>query len=756
MDNRESRLEEISIEKLFLIDSEENSAGKTITYEIPIYQRNYAWQEHEIDTLIQDVADAFKKESKSIYYIGTLVTYNKGDGVFEIIDGQQRLTTIRLILAVLEEKIHNRLSYRARKKSDDTLKVLDIPEDTWNKKNNVSNIELKENEIDKGIKNGYEYVQKAYKKHVLDDPDINNDEFKIYFKKNVHIIRYQVPNDVDLNQYFEVMNSRGEQLEKHEIVKARLMEKIKNTEKEDETEKKDEIDITQIIFGIIWECCSDMDVYIQQNMNNEIAKAIFGEKLDEFKPKNYDQLEKLIQEKLGDRKLNYITINDILNSNDVQNTNKENKNSNKIEKDKKFQEIIDFPNFLLIVLKITRMQNNDFTTTEGNKSSEMEQFALDDKELLNLFYNAKMKMERVRQFAYNLLKAKFYLDNYIVHHSLEEDRDNRNPWKLQTWIMENKKAYPKDLADKDDLQERLVHLLSMFEVSFTPRPRKNYLFYILLYLLDKSNDTDKKVDLAEYARFIEKLADRYFYSVYLNGKNLYDASNIPKPGSFDSAILTESKFNETDISQKDISNNDLVRVFGNCDDQAQSKGNSIPLFVFNYLDYKIWKFYSENAKGEGLKNESQKRKDFFSKIGCESFDLNVFKNFYFSRTRRSLEHFYPQANANGTNGRLNSSQINCLGNYAMIGREMNSSGSNLWPKEKLKRYKPEGKAIPFSVASLKFIIMMKICESHDWNLKQIKEHQDKMLELLGFKSKPQINKFLPMPLHEPENLPGIV
>lgn len=755
MDNSGFRLEEMSIEKLF-IDSNDNNDGKTITYEIPIYQRNYAWQEHEIDTLIQDITDALRKDSNSVYYIGTLVTYNKGDGVFEIIDGQQRLTTIRLILAVLNEKIHNRLAYRARKKSDDTLKVIDIPGDTWNAKDNASNIKLKEDEVDKGLKDGYEYVQKAYKKHVLVVEEINNDEFIRYFKENVHIIRYQVPKDVDLNHYFEVMNSRGEQLEKHEIVKARLMEKIKNTD------NKDESDITQTIFGILWECCSDMDVYVQHNMDSEIAKVVFGDKLNEFKPDNFDDLKNIIKGKLVDKNLaqhftSSISIEEIINSKYVQYENKNKGSKGQTEKEKRFQEIIDFPNFLLIVLKITIMQNDGFNTPEANKTKE--QFALDDKELLYQFdkfiINKEQNTEHVCQFVYNLLKAKFYLDNYVVHHSLEEDSDNRNPWKLQTWTIENKKAYPKDLAD-NDLQEKLVHLLSMFEVSFTPRPRKNYLFYILFYLLSKSNNTDSKVDLTEYAEFIEKLADRYFYSVYLNGTNLYDKSNIPKPGSFDSAILTDNKFNETDIRPEDVSNDNLDRVFGNCDKQTQSIGNSIPLFVFNYLDYKIWKFYSENAKGEGLKNESKKREDFFSKIGCESFDLNIFKQFYFSRTRRSLEHFYPQKNANGENGRLNSAQINCLGNYAMIGREMNSSGSNLWPKEKLNRYKPEGKAIPFSVASLKFIIMMKICERHDWNIKEIKEHQEKMLEMLGFKSKPQVSMLLPKPLHESENLPDTV
>lgn len=72
------------------------------TYLIPIYQRNYAWQEDEIRALIKDVYDSMKKSDKSVYYIGTLVTYNRGDNIYEVIDGQQRLTTIYLILKALK------------------------------------------------------------------------------------------------------------------------------------------------------------------------------------------------------------------------------------------------------------------------------------------------------------------------------------------------------------------------------------------------------------------------------------------------------------------------------------------------------------------------------------------------------------------------------------------------------------------------------------------------------------------------------
>ena len=57
------------------------------------------------------------------------------------------------------------------------------------------------------------------------------------------------------------------------------------------------------------------------------------------------------------------------------------------------------------------------------------------KELIKEFDNIKEKIDEtfVKKFGYNLLKAKFLLDNYLVHHSNEEDTIENNPWKLQNW-----------------------------------------------------------------------------------------------------------------------------------------------------------------------------------------------------------------------------------------------------------------------------------------------------------------------------------
>lgn len=665
-------LKEVSIDEIFI-------SGEKSVYEIPIYQRNYAWEKDEIATLIQDVYDAYKN-SKEVYYIGTLVSYHKSDRVFEIIDGQQRLTTIRLILGALDiDEINNKLTYRARKKSDDTLKS--IP------KFNVD-------EKDIGIVNGFKYARTAIDELVSED----RENFKNYFLDNVHIIHYQVPKDIDLNHYFEIMNSRGEQLEKHEIIKANLMEKLDNDD-----ERK--------LFNRIWECCSEMSVYVQQNISGVKTDNIFGESLNDFIPKSFDELMNALPKEDADHKNEVISIADIINPQNNGSTWVDIDESD--ERKDSFQPIIDFPNFLLIVLKITRMAENDFSPVNFN---------LDDKELIDEFAAAKMSKSNVQTFIFNLIKTRFLLDNYIVHHSKEEDSMDSNPWKLQVWYRdkETNKAQLKNLCEKS-MQERLVHLLSMFEVSFTPRQRKNYLFYCLMYLMKS-----EKRNLDEYTIFVDELANRYFNLVYLD-KDKLNAINTPSPGSFDEVILTSNNLLNND-QYENKNQDEFVKVYG--DVEKGSRG--VPLFVFNYIDYKIWSMYEQELHGEKSRKGSSERSAFFNKLGCSDFGLDVFNQFYFSRTRRSLEHYYPQAMATGEDGNLDKNQINCIGNYAMIGSEANSSGSNWRPEIKLYHYLDKSQKISrISVASLKFMIMMQMCrDNQKWGVAEIDKHQKRMMDIL--------------------------
>lgn len=653
-------LKELSIAEIY--------NGDKATYEVPIYQRNYAWEKDEISALIQDVYDAYTAD-KQIYFIGTLVSFHKGDQVYEVIDGQQRLTTIYLVLRALGVTLANKLTYRARKKSDDTIKNILL----------LQKIEEK----DDGIVNGFKYAENAISEII---PESCIDEVKTYFQENVHLIHYQVPKDIDLNHYFEIMNSRGEQLEKHEIIKARLIEKL------------NEADKTK--FNRLWEFCSEMNVYIQQKYREEI---IFGKQLCDFNVKDFDVLPHV------DDNSSRHKISDLIN---YKGTSKQEEN----EKIDTFQPIMDFSNFLLIVLKLTRIEDSDFDPTS---------LILDDKELINEFNKVQVDEIFVKRFGINLLRAKYLLDNYTVHHSNEDDTIENNPWKLQYWHKDGKNEYLKNLDGESVYQNKLVQLLSMFEVSFTARQRKNYLFYCLLYLF-RSGDRD----VSKYFQFVSGLARKYFNDVYLEKDNL-NQINTPNPGSFDETVLSH---NALDLTLHNYNFN-FTAIYG--DGIAKSKG--ISLFIFNYLDYKLWEKYADDLRGERTNEGSKERKEFFESLGCEDFGLKVFEQFYFSRTRRSLEHYYPQANANGENGAPTEEQINCLGNYAMIGSEANSSGSNWSPKTKLDHYlDASGKIKQVSVASVKFMIMMQKCKDNqddrgtgqEWIFDDIQTHQEKMLEVL--------------------------
>lgn len=665
-------LEECSINDIYF-----SNRGASISYKIPIYQRNYAWEREEIYALVKDVYDSLEK---SVYYIGTLVTYKRDENIYEIIDGQQRLTTIYIILKALGiKKISNTLTYSARKVSASTIEKMPMFGD----------------ENDMGILNGFYYAEEALNE-IVGNEEI--EKFRDFFLNNVHIIHYRVPKDVNLNHYFEVMNSRGEQLEKHEIVKAKLCEQLIGDD--DAMEK----------FSRIWEACSDMSFYIQQKFPE--MTCVFGKTMEEFDMESFDDFP--CSDEDAAPSLGMQSISELLNAplKRMETTDEDDIND-------RFQPIIDFPNFLLIVLKITRAWNED-----GFNSLN---FTLDDKELIKEFDKVNLTPEFVREFAYNLLLAKYFLDNYIIHHTNGEDRAIENPWKLQYYYKKGKKAaYLKDLYETNkDQQNEVIQLLSMFEVAFTPKQRKNYLFYCLYHLFEDC-------DLDNYVEFLRKLADKYFFDVYLDRSKLNDI-NQPKPNSFDETIFSNSELS----IELEEANRDFNRIY-------PLGSNNIPLYVFNYTDYKLWKKYVVELRGSKAKKNSRNRKDFFNSLGCSDFELDSFNSFYFSRTRKSLEHYYPQAKA-GDNMPISTQDINCYGNFAMIGSDANSSGSNWNPIDKKNRYL-DTKSNQVSVASLKFRIMLQICQDNydngikgegkkrefglEWNVDDMVRHQSKMLEII--------------------------
>ena len=237
-----------------IIESNGNDIFDTdIVYEIPLYQRAYAWEEKHIIQLVEDINDISKSEK---YYIGTLIV-SEHDGKFEVIDGQQRLTTLFLLLNCLDFKeVKKTLVFACRKKSNYSLS---------------------------NILNGIKILKK-----IINNPYFDKETFIKKLSKVV-IYRIEVPKHTDLNRYFEIMNTRGEQLEQHDILKAVLMSYLrKNTDKE--------------IFAQIWDACSDMDGYVQMHFKshgNYIRNNLFGSNWDKIPPikwKSYTELSKFSEQ----------------------------------------------------------------------------------------------------------------------------------------------------------------------------------------------------------------------------------------------------------------------------------------------------------------------------------------------------------------------------------------------------------------------------------------------------------------------------
>jgi len=147
-------------------------------YVIPIYQRNYAWSRLEIEQLLDDINDIDIQETKK-YYLGSLIVNERGINCFEVIDGQQRLTTLYLILKSLGRDVSNKLTYRSRMRSNETIKNLYRQE--------IDNPDV-------GILRGFKVAQHAIKEIVDEDKRV---EFtaKTYDDFN-QIIYKKIPKEI--------------------------------------------------------------------------------------------------------------------------------------------------------------------------------------------------------------------------------------------------------------------------------------------------------------------------------------------------------------------------------------------------------------------------------------------------------------------------------------------------------------------------------------------------------------------------------
>lgn len=425
-------------------------------YIVPIYQRKYSWTEKEIEQLLEDIIynnSDNSDNSNNKYFLGTLTVDKKDDGRYEVIDGQQRLTTLSLIMIYLNKhiddlniNIDNMPSFEARQIYDNALNAL---------KNMKENEEISAYDNAKEIYEGYRCIENYFK---------SNDKNKFLDNMNTTLlVRVQVPENTDLNHYFEIMNTRGEQLELHHIAKAKFLEAIN-----DSNDKR--------TASIIWDACSQMNRYVQMSFKPEIRKKLFEEDLSDFKEDvlDWDTLKSIFNTTADNEDIK--TLKAILDDNSDKQVNENKDKNNTDEKPERFESIITFPYFLLHLNAVIQ------------DSSEEDSLYDDKKLLINLakHYENKDK-ESAKKFISNMLKCRFLFDKYIVKRDYQDDDNNLKLSLLKYKYKDSGKPYLVNTYGKEEdesTQEPLKILQSLLRITYTSPRTMKWITTLLKHLFD--------------------------------------------------------------------------------------------------------------------------------------------------------------------------------------------------------------------------------------------------------------------------------
>ena len=186
---------------------------------VPSYQRGYRWTEYEVTALLDDISE-FLAEGGKRYCIQPLIVKYRDNGAFEVVDGQQRLTTIYIFMKIASQEIRSakppfELEYATRDDSASFLKSLS---------DDVDFEDVRKNNID------YYHIADAYEKinSWLDrqpDKSVAIQELNTKIRKSVFFIWYEMPLDSDPIAMFTKVNLGKIPLTNAELIKALLLNK---------------------------------------------------------------------------------------------------------------------------------------------------------------------------------------------------------------------------------------------------------------------------------------------------------------------------------------------------------------------------------------------------------------------------------------------------------------------------------------------------------------------------------------------------
>lgn len=161
---------------------------------IPSYQRPYKWNTEQVESLLKDINEAKDQNINIPYVLGTIIVCEDKNNNLDIVDGQQRLTTLSILLYCLNEQ------------------------------KGLLDQEFRHTASKENIKNNYNHVEEWLKKKNLK----NNGDFKKFILEKISFVLVTAPSLDDAFVFFDSQNTRGKALERHDLLKAHHLRHIKD------------------------------------------------------------------------------------------------------------------------------------------------------------------------------------------------------------------------------------------------------------------------------------------------------------------------------------------------------------------------------------------------------------------------------------------------------------------------------------------------------------------------------------------------
>ncbi|KAB2810010.1 DUF262 domain-containing protein [Phaeocystidibacter luteus] len=227
-------MEKITLSKLF--------NGKL--FSVPDYQRGYAWEQKQLLDFTQDI-DALIDEEIRSHYTGTIVLFQPKDKrteyfgtdkleIFEIVDGQQRLTTCQLYLSIIlrqlvaqaEQEYEKNISSLVHSGNKPKLRLNNDSKDFFldllkNGSSSITPINIHQKRL--------EYAFNTLNKHISEQLTVRQEKIgylkELYdaLTRKLHFSHYIIDDESEIGMTFELMNSRGKGLSVLELLKNYLM-----------------------------------------------------------------------------------------------------------------------------------------------------------------------------------------------------------------------------------------------------------------------------------------------------------------------------------------------------------------------------------------------------------------------------------------------------------------------------------------------------------------------------------------------------